>query len=182
MVQSQIDALATKLGSTTELANWEKQNGYNDQSFKKALTRSIAAAWERDQIISQVPTTADQVHARQILVNTLSEAQDILAKLKAGTDFATLAYYYNPTTGGDLGWFPKGYLTMPEVEDAAFSLKVGEYSDIIQSKIGYHIIQVIERDPNHPLSADARFVLQNQTLQKWIADRRSSSQIQIMLP
>ena len=181
MVQSQVDELLTKLGGAAPLSDWETQNGYSDQSFRQALTLSIAAAWQRDQIVSQISTTADQVHVRQILVNTMAEAQDVLAKLKAGTDFATLAFYYNSNTGGDLGWFPRGYLTVPEVEDAAFALKVGEFSEIIQSKVGFQIIQVIERDPNHPLSADARLVLQNQALQKWIADQRSKSQITILV-
>ncbi len=181
-VQSRIDQLASSTGGGNGLADWEKKNGYTDQSFRQALARSIAAAWQRDQIVSQVPDTADQVHARQILVNTQAEAQSILNQLNAGADFATLANYYNTDTGGDLGWFPRGYLTIPEVESAAFSLKPGEYSDIIHSKVGFHIIQVIERDANHPLSADARLILQNQALQKWIDDRKAQSQITVLVP
>jgi peptidyl-prolyl cis-trans isomerase C len=181
-LQSKIDQLAANSGGTAGLAAWEKQNGYNDQSFQLILARSIAAAWQRDQIVSAVPTTAPQVHAWQIRVNTQAEAQSILAKLKAGVEFATLAYYYDRDTGGDLGWFPRGYLTVPEVENAAFALKPGDYSDIIQSKQGFHIIQVLESDPNHLLSADARLVLQKQAFTKWIADRRAQSKITILLP
>ncbi len=44
-------------------------------------------------------------------------------QLQAGADFATLAYRYDPLTGGDLGWFPRGVLTQPAVEEAAFSLQ-----------------------------------------------------------
>ena len=181
-LQSRITQLEASNGGASGLADWEKQNGYTELSFKDALARSMAAAWQRDQIVSQVPTTADQVHARQILVNTQAEAQNILNQLDAGADFATLAYYYNSNTGGDLGWFPRGYLTIPAVEDAAFALKPGEYSAIIQSKLGFHIIQVIERDPNHPLSADARLILQNQALQKWVADRLAQSKVTVLVP
>jgi len=181
-LQNRIDQLAANLGGANGLTDWEKQNGYSDQSFQLSLARSIAAAWQRDQIVSQVPTTADQVHARQIRVNTEAEAQSILVKLQSGVDFATLSFYYERDTGGDLGWFPRGYLTVPEVEDAAFALKPGEYSQIIQSKEGFHIIQVLERDPNHPLSADARLVLQKQALNKWIDDYRAQSKITALAP
>ena len=73
--------------------------------------------------------------------------------LEAGADFTELAYEYDPLTGGDLGWFPAGYLLQPDVETAAFSLQPGQYSGIIQTSYGYHIVYVIERDSNHPLSA-----------------------------
>ncbi len=181
-LQNRIDQLEANMGGADGLAAWEKQNGYSDQSFQLSLGQSIAAAWERDQIVSQVPTTADQVHARQIRVNTEAEAQTIYNELQSGKDFATLAFYYERDTGGDLGWFPRGYLTVPEVEAAAFALKPGEYSQIIQSKEGFHIVQVITRDPNHPLSADARLVLQNQALTKWMADRQAQSKITVLLP
>jgi peptidyl-prolyl cis-trans isomerase C len=181
-LQNRIDQLAANVGGADRLAEWEKQNGYNDQSFQISMARSIAAAWQRDQIVSKVPTTADQVHARQIRVNTQSEAQSILAKLESGVNFATLSFYYERDTGGDLGWFPRGYLTVPEVEDAAFALKPGEYSQIIQSKEGFHIVQVLESDPNHPLSADARLVLQKQALNKWMDDRRAQSKITVLAP
>jgi peptidyl-prolyl cis-trans isomerase C len=181
-LKSRIDQLAANLGSASALAEWEKQNGYDDQSFQISLAQSIAAAWQRDEIVSKVPTTADQVHARQIRVNTETEAQSIMAKLQSGVNFATLAFYYDRDTGGDLGWFPKGYLTVPEVEAAAFSLKVNEYSQIIQSKQGFHIVQVLEIDPNHPLSAEARLVLQKQALTKWMDDRRAQSKITVLVP
>jgi peptidyl-prolyl cis-trans isomerase C len=181
-LQNRIDQLAAKSGGANGLAAWEKQNGYTDQSFQLSLTRSIAAAWQRDQIISEVPTTAPQVHARQIRVNTEAEAQSILVKLQSGVNFATLSFYYERDTGGDLGWFPRGYLTVPEVENAAFALKPGEYSQIIQSKQGYHIVQVLESDPNRLLSADARLILQEQALKKWIDDHRAQSKITVLAP
>jgi len=181
-LQTRVDQLAVNLSGEDGLAGWEKQNGYTDQSFRESLSLSIAAAWQRDQIISKVPTTADQVHAFQILVSSSTLAQTIYQQLQNGVKFATLSFYYESNTGGDLGWFPRGYLTVPEVEDAAFALQPGEYSKVIQSKLGYHIIEVVERDPNHPLSADARQTLQQQALQKWVDDQRTKSKITILIP
>ena len=106
-LQGRIDALATSMGSADALAAWESANGYTADSFKSALLREIYADYQRDQIINAVPETADQVHARQILVQDEANAESLLAELKAGKDFATLAATEDPTTGGDLGWFPK---------------------------------------------------------------------------
>jgi peptidyl-prolyl cis-trans isomerase C len=181
-LQSHIDALVSKLGGAEKLSAWESSNGYTDESFRAALSLEIRANWERDQIINSVPETADQVHALQILVQDMVNAQSLLTQLKNGADFATLASTLDPTTGGDLGWFPQGYLTQPDVETAAFALQPGQYSDVIKSDLGYHIIYVIERDANHPLSVDARRALQEAKLKQWLADQKASATIVITLP
>jgi peptidyl-prolyl cis-trans isomerase C len=181
-LQSRIDALVSKLGGAEKFSAWESSNGYTDESFRAALSLEIRADWERDQIINSVPETADQVHALQILVQDMVNAQSLLTQLKNGADFATLASTLDPTTGGDLGWFPQGYLTQPDVETAAFALQPGQYSDVIKSDLGYHIIYVVERDANHPLSVDARRALQEAKLKQWLADQKTSATIVITLP
>jgi peptidyl-prolyl cis-trans isomerase C len=181
-VQARLAQLSSEAGSDQALADWQNKNGYTAESFKAALKIQMTAAWQRDQIISAVPTTADQVHARQILVFSASLADTIEQKLVSGSDFATLALQYDPQTGGDLGWFPKGYLTQPEVEAAAFSLEPGKFSQVIHSKIGYHILLVIERDAKHTLSPDALQLFQHQALQKWLDDQRSKAQIVVVAP
>jgi len=181
-LQARIDALASTLGGQDKLTAWESANSYTVDTFREAMRRSIAVAWQRDQIANSVPTTAEQVHVRQILVQTESTANDLLAQIKAGADFATLALLYDPVTGGDLGWFPQGYLTQPEVEAAAFALQPGQTSEIIKSAIGYHILYMIERDPQHELSPDARRVLQEKKLTEWLDAARTASQIVINVP
>jgi peptidyl-prolyl cis-trans isomerase C len=181
-VQERLARLASEAGGDQALADWQTKNGYTTDSFKATLRIQMAAAWERDQILSTVPATAEQVHVRQILVFDTALADRIEQKLVSGSDFATLALQYDPQTGGDLGWFPRGYLTQPEVEAAAFSLEAGKYSQVIASKIGYHIIQVIERDEKHALSPDALQLFQHQALQKWLDDQRAKAQIVVVLP
>ena len=124
-LQSRMDALTSQLGGADKLSKWESDHGYADASFRADLKRSIDAAWMRDKIINAVPTTADQVHVQQILLYNANDAQSVLQKLKGGTDFNTLAAQYDPNARGDLGWFPKGYLLDPNVEQAAFSLQSG---------------------------------------------------------
>ena len=164
------------------LQDWLTSNEYSQASFEQALSRSIAAAWMRDQIIASVPSTAEQVHARQILLYNSDEAKNVYAQLQAGSDFATLAAQYEPLALGDLGWFPKGYLTTPELDDPIFSLQPGEYTPVIETILGFHIVQVIERDPQHPLSPGALQTTKVQAIQNWLAERQSLSDIQISVP
>jgi peptidyl-prolyl cis-trans isomerase C len=139
----------------------------------------MAAARMRDQIIAAVPTTADQVHVKQILFYNAEDAQNVYALLQSGWDFNTLAAQYEPLTKGELGWFPRGYLVHPTIEEAAFALQPGEYSAVIESSVGYHILYLVERDPAHPLSPDALLTLQENALQDWLTQRRNESTIVI---
>jgi parvulin-like peptidyl-prolyl isomerase len=136
----------------------------------------------RDKIVAELPAAVEQVLARQILLYNSDAAAEALARLTAGEDFAALAAEYDPLTKGDLGWFPRGYLLDPALEEAAFSLQPGERSDIIETALGFHILQIIERDPARPLEQDARLALQSQHIQAWLAERRANSDIQILLP
>ncbi len=179
-VEARLEEMRTAQGDTW--ADWLEANAYTEATLRNDLRRQIAAAWMRDRIIAAVPETMLQVHARQILLYNLDEAQDVYASLQRGTDFATLAAQYDPVSRGDLGWFPRGYLFIPAVEEAAFALQPGEYSDIIESDLGYHIVQVIERQEERVLSTDARLVLQAQALHSWIETQEAQSQIEILVP
>jgi len=176
-LQSRMDALTSQLGGADKLSQWESAHGYNDSSFRLDLKLSIDAAWMRDKIINAVPTTADQVHVQQILLYNENEAQSVLQQLQGGADFNTLAAQYDPNARGDLGWFPKGYLLDPNVEQTAFSLQVGQISGVIQTDVGYDIIKVLERDPQHPLSPDAYLAMQEQALKNWVAQQRAQAKI-----
>jgi peptidyl-prolyl cis-trans isomerase C len=179
-LQARIDDLAGRMGGPQALADWMSANGYTEPTFRDELARSIAAAWMRDQIIAGVPQNAEQVHARQLLYYNADQANEALARLRNGKDFLELAAEVDPLAKGDLDWFPRGYLLDPKLDEAAFSLQPGEYSEIIQTDAGYHILQVIEREPDRPLDPNARLVLQQQALKIWISERRSQSEIEIL--
>jgi peptidyl-prolyl cis-trans isomerase C len=176
-LQGRIDNLAAQIGGSEALVAWETENGYTDETFRTALRRQITAAWMRDQIIASVPSTAEQVHVWQILLYNESEAQKVLNLLNNGASFADLATQYDTVTHGELGWFPRGYLFETVVEEAAFALQPGQYSGIVKSQVGYHILYLVEYDANHPLSPDALLALQSQALENWLHQKCEQSTI-----
>jgi len=181
-VQERLDELITQVGGEQVFSAWLSEQGYNDDSFRKSLARLMAASWMRDKIISQVPETAEQVHARQILLYNSQQAEQVMVELKAGKDFATLAATYDPLGLGELGWFPRGYLTEALLEDAIFSLQPGEYTLVIESEIGFHIVEMLERETQRPLEPDAKLVWQERALQEWLEEHQNESEIEILLP
>ena len=110
-------------------------------------------------------TEPEKVQARHILIRPDKNMKDkeaakkaarklaesLLEKIRGGANFATLAKRYSADPGsarkgGDLGWFPRGVMMKP-FEDAAFALKTGEISDIVETPFGYHIIKLEDRKP-----------------------------------
>jgi parvulin-like peptidyl-prolyl isomerase len=176
-VQSRVDVLASQVGGVDALVAWEITHGYTEAGFQAELRRQIAAAWMRDQIAASVPTAAEQVHVKQILLYNEAEAKQVLGILQAGGNFIDLAAGYDPVAKGELGWFPRGYLPSHAIEDAAFPLQPGQYSDIIQDETGYHILYLVERDPARILSPDALMTLQESALQTWLTKQREQSSI-----
>ncbi len=79
-----------------------------------------------------------------------TQVESVLKMAKTGTDFGQLAREYSKdrsaAQGGDLGFFPRGQM-VPQFEQAAFALKPGEISGIVESQFGFHIIKVTERRP-----------------------------------
>jgi peptidyl-prolyl cis-trans isomerase C len=176
-LQARIDALASQVGGMENLSKWQSDHGYSDQTFRSALRRGAEAAWMRDKIVAAVPSTAEQVHVQQILLYNQDTAQSFLLQLNGGADFDELASRADPTTRGDLGWVPRGYLLDPGIEEAAFSLPVGGHSDVITTDVGYHIVKVLDKDPSRALSPDAYLAVQELALKNWIEQQRQQSNI-----
>jgi len=174
--------LAEEMGGQAVLDEWMVAQGYTPQQFETSMRLSIGAAWQRNAIIETVPEAVEQVHARQIFARTEAGANRAFTSLNSGAEFDDLAWEFNPETGGELGWFSRGYLTVPQVEEAAFTLPVGQYSEIIASELGYHIVMVIESSDSRLLTTDALQTLQRQALSDWITAAVDKAQIEVLVP
>ena len=137
----------------------------------------------RDRVIANLGGQSDQVHARHILVDSAAAAEALLAQITAGADFGQIAQQSSQDSltkanGGDLGWFPRGILISKEVEEAAFNLQPGQVSGVIQSAFGFHIVQVLERDPNRQPDPDQLLKLQQQAVEQWLSGLRSTATVE----
>lgn len=182
VLDQKLNDLINQAGGQEKYQEWLNQNAFDEQSFKRALRRSLVAAWMRDQIATSVGDTADQVHVKQVRVSTVEEAQQVQQQLQGGIDFNLLAAQYDPLTNGELGWFPRGYLLQPAVDEAAFNLQPGQVSEMIQSEVGYHFLLLVERDAQHMLSPDTKLFLQRQAIIQWLQQRRVESTIEMLVP
>ncbi len=181
-LQAKISAMASQMGGEAALQDWLTHWGYSDASFHQSLRREAAAAWERDQIAAGVPEQAEQIHARQVMVSDADTADRILKRLQTpDVKFDDYAFSYDPQTGGDLGWFPRGYLLEPAVEEAAFALQPGQMSAVIKSGVGYHILHIIDRQ-QRALSPEVRRALQHKAIDAWLKDQLQKSPVEILVP
>ncbi len=179
-LQARVESLAAQIGGAEELSKWQAEHGYSEQAFRSALQRGAESAWMRDKILAEVPSTAEQVHVQQILLYNQADAQSFYTQLTSGADFDELALRADPLTRGDLGWVPRGYLLEPKIEETAFNLALGTYSDVITTDVGFHIVRILERDPQRPLSPDAYLALQELALKAWLAQERQQAEILYM--
>ena len=139
--------------------------------------------------------TPERVHARHILVKTtdksdaekkqlLAKAQDLLKQVKNGGNFAEIAKKSSDDTGsgekgGDLGWIVRGQM-VPEFEKSVFSLKPSEISDIVTTTYGYHIIQVLEREPARVKPFDeVKAALTDDLRKQQVSDKMQSTADQV---
>ncbi|MGH9402070.1 MAG: peptidylprolyl isomerase [Terriglobia bacterium] len=142
---------------------------------------------------------ADQVKVAHILFKTTGEAppqeqqtlqlaQKTLAQVKAGGNFADLAKKYSQDTGsaqngGELGWIKRGQ-TVKAFENAAFSMKPGEISNLVKTEYGYHIIKVEDKQTAHlqpfaEVKASIQTTLEKQMLQQAENDLASKIEDQV---
>ena len=193
-----VSDLAKKEGFNEKPEVKESLNFYTDtylanEYIKREITGKIAISndekkkyYDAHKEDFAVPET---VKVRHILIRTeqnatednkkkaKQKAEDILRRLTSGEDFAKVASEVteDPSTkasGGDLGFFPRGRM-VKSFEDAAFSLKPGEISGIVESPFGYHIIKSEEKKPPHTESYEEA----SENIQQRLLQEKSKTKI-----
>ena len=178
-IETRLEKLILEAGGDAEFNQWLELSGYDLESLKLSLARSIKAAWMRDQILAGVPEIIPHVNLRQIFFLDVGQAHQVLRELESGRDFATTAAEIDPLTGGELGWVPRNFLLHKEIEEAAFALLPGEISQVIETSVGYHIIQVVAIEDERRLSPAARLIWQELALRDWVDLQREVSNIEM---
>jgi peptidyl-prolyl cis-trans isomerase C len=130
-----------------EYENRAIQETYLSRAIGAKLTDD-ALRKKYDAFVKENPPQ-EEVHARHILVPTEQAAQEVLAELRKGADFAAIARAKSTDgsarDGGDLGYFSRGDM-VAEFSDAAFAMKPGEVVQApVKSQFGWHIIKVEDR-------------------------------------
>ena len=167
---------------TTQRDYFQKQFGFSEQEFRALFEIQLLRQKLQAVLGERVPTTEEQVHVRHILVATEEEAQEVVKRLKAGEEFAALALELstdttNKETGGDLDWFGRGAM-VAEFEAAAFSLEPGKVSDPVKTDFGYHIIEVLEKDPNREMDEYTLNQVKAAALDDWLSTQRYSDRVE----
>jgi peptidyl-prolyl cis-trans isomerase C len=151
-------------------------------------------------------TRPEEVRARHILVKVEKSAGDvarkeakrkieqILKEAKGGADFSELAKKHSEgpagPRGGDLGFFGHGKMAKP-FEEAAFALKPGEISGVVETRFGYHVIKVEEQRGGDPVPEEevSEKIRRNLTrrkireaVQKRVKELREKATIEIFIP
>lgn len=90
----------------------------------------------------------EMIRAAHILVEEEEQANELLAAIEGGADFHELASANSKcpsgSRGGDLGDFGRGQM-VPEFEQAAFALNIGEISEVVKTQFGYHLIKLLDK-------------------------------------
>lgn len=175
-------------GGEEKFQEWLAESGITPDEFREQLRAELLTEKVIEQVTGSVPTEAEQVHARHILLSSEQDAQQALRRIQAGEDFAKVAREMSQDAitradGGDLGFFPKGMLSVPkEIEDAAFAIQPGQVSGIVRSPYGYHIIQVLERQAGRPLPPDVYQAMKQKAFDDWLQQQRAAAQVEILVP
>ena len=170
-------------GGQASFEEWLQISNLTYEDFREEIRFQLLALAIFERVTGSVLATAEQVHARHILVDTEGEAQAILTQLQAGEEFAALAQQLSQDentkeAGGDLGFFPRELLISLEVEEAAFALLPGQISEVVRSQFGYHIVQVLEKVPDRPLPPELLNSMKEQAFAGWMQEQWDGATIE----
>ncbi len=166
-----------------------KQQIPTDQALGDALKQLYG--WTQDQFVDRVVRPQAQLTKLQNLYSNddrftgdaRKKAEDVLAKVKEpNADFSALAKQYSEdlgsaSAGGDLGTVTSGVF-VPEFENAARALEVGQISDIVKTPFGFHIIKLIAKDDK---SFHAQHILIKTDFDGWLKEQKKNVKIWIPL-
>lgn len=162
-IESEMDMMKDYYGGEEEFQMALMQAGLSEEGMRKDLAMNFKISKLLESYIEiseeemmtffeenkEMLNQEEEVKASHILLETEEEANDIIAKIIDGEDFAELANEYSMDTGnngqgGDLGYFGRDRM-VPEFSQAAFNLEIGEISEPVETTHGYHVIKLEDK-------------------------------------
>lgn len=200
-VKEAVDHFVVSVGGQDKLKDFLTQNNMTEDYMEKRMRVEMILDEYRDSFYSSIISDEDvkkqyeenkdlyaSIRASHILVETEEEAKDILNRINNGEAFEDLTKLsIEPgaeARKGDLGYFTRGMM-VAEFEKAAFELKPGEISGVVQTEFGYHIIKLNDRkDSFEEVKDNVLADLQNKESAKFdekIKELRDSAKIEILM-
>jgi PPIC-type PPIASE domain/SurA-like N-terminal domain len=163
------------------LKDLQEQAGVTEADLRGYVRDDLLITALRKWFADQAPKEAEQVHVSHIQAATEAQADLAMSRLEKGEDFALVASQVSSNTvtaadGGELGWFMKGQLATrynAQLEETAFSLEAGSYSQPITSTVGWQIIKLTERGV-HPLNETQLLTKQAEGYSNWLEESKKS--------
>ena len=143
-----------KIAGETKVVTVDEARKFYDENTEQFET---PAQTRTSHILISTESDDPNSDPNQVKAAALAKTEDLLKQIKGGSDFAELAKENSicPSgkSGGDLGLQPKGAL-VPEYENAAAALELGQVSDVVETQFGYHIIKLTGQQDANTVSFD----------------------------
>lgn len=184
-LDEEIAANVAMAGGEEAWTTWLRDNMYSPEEYRETVRATLTTLKMRDIITAPLSQPIEQTHARHILVETEEIAAQLLTRLQNNEDFAALAMQYSAdlTTrenGGDLGWFTREELLEPTLAELSFTIEPGTVVGPVQTILGYHILQTLEREVR-PIEDAKRPILAQMYFDNWLQTRMISASIEYYL-
>ena len=135
----------SKFGNDVNVTEEDARQYYSENRPQFETPEQVRAS----HILIKPDTSDPNADPNRAKAAAKAKAEELLKQIKGGADFAGLAKANSscPSSarGGDLGFFSRGRM-VPAFEEAAFALKVGQVSDVVETNFGYHIIKVTDKN------------------------------------
>ncbi|MEM7798406.1 MAG: peptidylprolyl isomerase [Chloroflexota bacterium] len=185
MVEARLAELVDIAGGQENYDAWLVANQISAEEFPSVIAFEMLTDEVELLVTADVPYATDQVRASYIALADQALADALLGQIQNGADFAALAQAYSldqttASNGGDLDFFSS--LLVPELETAAFSLEIGEVSDVItvqhsNGQISHYIIKVTERENDRPLTDEQRSTLLKERFENWLVEQLTTAEV-----
>jgi len=181
------EGIASRLGITADDESFDvvfrqelARTGISEPDYRQMAEAAVVTDKLGEKFLAEVPESAESVHYRQIVVSEQATAEDIRGQIEGGADFAALAAENSLDTatkdkGGDVGWVPRGILSA-STEELIFAMKVGEIT-VIPTPAGVMVIEMLEKDDDHPVQEDRKEPFAARLLADWIDEKKLSLSI-----